>query len=235
MNSTSENSYGARIGNAEKLATAITSFGNYQAQKPEFSIPLFAVSIANIKSQNKTVASSKQTYSLAVDNRKQLFETSNNSVKKVLSPINATVKVSFGRTAKEALDVAAIIAKIRGANAKTNKSTTPDKATVSQSYQSYSSKTQFFSDLLTYLTNFGTDYNPSNNEIVLSELTNLHTTASAANNKVIDTFTQFAQFNETRINSYNTLSQTAIRIKDNVKAQYGNNSKQYNLVKGLKI
>jgi hypothetical protein len=235
MKSTSESSYGARIGNAEKLVTAINSFGNYQPQKPEFGIDPFTATIADIKSQNNNVAVSKQTYSLAVDNRKQLFELSNTSIQKLLSPINAAVKVSFGRTAKEATDIASIIAKIRGANAKHKSTTTPEQATVSQSYQSYSSKTQFFADLIANLTNFGTNYNPSNEDIILSELTTLHVNASAANNQVMDSFTQFVQINETRISNYTSLSQTAIRIKDSIKAQYGNNSPQYKLVKGLNI
>ncbi|WP_395057923.1 hypothetical protein [Flavobacterium sp.] len=233
MKSTSENSYGARIGNAEKLATALQTFVNYQPQKPEFSFNEFNNFITQIKNLNNTVATKKQTYSLSVESRKQLFEKSDYSIQKILSPINATVKASFGKQAKEATDVASIIAKIRGAN--TKPTTTTDQASVSQSYQSYSSKTQFFADLITNLTNFGVNYNPSNNQLLVTNLDAIHTNATAANNQVMDSYSQLKQNNDTRISSYNQLSQIAIRIKDSIKSQYGNQSSEYNLVKGLKI
>jgi hypothetical protein len=235
MKSTSETSYGARIGNADKLLTAINSFGDYQPQKPELSIADFSDKIDKIKSKNTTVASNKQSYSLAVDNRKQLFTKDQFSITKLLSPINATVKTSFGRNSKEATDVASIIAKIRGANTKSSTKATTDQASVSQSYQSYSSKTQFFADLLAYLNNFGADYNPSNAKTTLVELTSLHTNSSAANSNVMNTFSIFVTNNDNRIVAYKDLSQVALRIKDNVRAQYGNDSTQYKLIKGLVI
>ena len=235
MSSNSEVSYGARIGNAEKLVAALQNFNNYTPIKPEYSITAYNDLITAIKSQNNDVASKKQSYSLAIDNRKKVYELNANSIKNILSPINAAVKVSYGRTAKEATDVASIIAKIRGANIKSKKTANPDEATVSQSYQSFNSKAQFFADLIANLTNFGTDYSPANSGITITELNNRYNDAITANNDVMNNFTQFVQNNKVRIESYNTLSQTAIRIKDSIKAQYGNNSTEYNLVKGLKI
>ena len=127
MRSTSETSYGARVGNAEKLVAALQNFNGYQAIKPEYSINSYTDLINATKAQNTTVAGKKQSYSLAVDNRIQIFEKRELAIDKVLSAINGTVKVSFGRTSKEATDVAAIIAKIRGANIRKSKSTNPDE------------------------------------------------------------------------------------------------------------
>ncbi len=235
MKSTSEVSYGARIGNAEKLVIALQNFSNYQPVKSEFSIASFNNLIVDIKAKNNLVAEKKQNYSLAVENRKQIFETGPNSIGKRLSPINGAVKVSFGRTAKESTDIASIIAKIRGANNKTKKTATPEEASVSQSYQSYNSKAQFFSDLIVNLTNLSANYTPSNQLINISELNTLYNQAISANGEVMNSFTQFSQTNKNRIADYLTLSQTAIRIKDGIKAQYGNNSTEYKLIKGLKI
>jgi hypothetical protein len=233
MKSNSETSYGARIGNAEKLVTTLLSFPNYLPQKPEFSIQNLRTSIDALKVQNNGIATKKQSYSLAVETRKKIFEKDDVSIKKVISSINGTVKASFGKTAKEATDVASIIAKIRGANIKTSKK--EDEKTVSQSYQSFSSKTQFFSDLVVYIQNFGADYNPSNVNVQLNTLTTLLADATAANNQVMDSFSVFRQNNDIRLNDYYNLSQLAIRIKDNIKAQYGNQSSEYILVKSLKI
>ncbi|MGL2963121.1 hypothetical protein ACSVH2_04785 [Flavobacterium sp. RSB2_4_14] len=235
MSSNSETSYGARIGNAEKLVAAVLNYNGYIPVKPEYSVTAYSALIAEIKNQNNTIATNKQSYSLAVDNRKKIFEVSNTSIDKLLSPINAAVKVIYGRTAKESTDVASIIAKIRGANIKKNKSANPDEETVSQSYQSYNSKAQFFSDLVINLTNYGNNYTPANNDLTTDNLTNIYNSAIAANAEVMNTFTQFAQNNKTRNDKYYELSQTAIRIKDSIKSQYGVKSTEYLLIKGLKI
>lgn len=235
MSSNSETSYGARIGNAEKLVAALQNFNSYLPIKPEYSINSYTDLIYNTKAYNNTVASDKQNYSLAIDNRIQVFEKGNAAISKVLSPINGAVKVAFGRTSKEASDVAFIIAKIRGANRKIIKPSKPNEETVSQSYQSYNSRAQYFSDMIVSLTNFGTNYVPANPAINIAGLNTIYTNAIAANTAVMDTFTKFAQSNTIRLDAYYQLSQTAIRIKDSVKAQYGFNSTEYKLIKGLKI
>lgn len=235
MKSNSETSYGARIGNAEKLVATVQNFNGYVAIKPVYSSAAYSVLIAEIKNQNFAVATKKQDYSLAVTNRKLIFETSDTSIKKLLSPINGAVKVIFGKTAKESTDIAAIIAKIRGANGRKSKTKKEDEESVSQSYQSYNSKAQFFIDLIAYLTNFGVDYAPANNNVTILNLNKVYNDAIDANNKVRDSFTKFIKVNESRIASYNQLAQNAQGIKDSIKSQYGYNSVEYNLIKGLKI
>jgi len=235
MSSNSETSYGARIGNAEKLIAALLNYNGYVAVKPEYSTTAYSALIADIKNQNNTVATNKQSYSLAVDNRKKIFDVNTDSIDKLLSPINGAIKVIYGRNGKEAKEVASIIAKIRGANIKKNKSATPNEETVSQSYQSFNSRAQFFSDLIVNITNFGNNYVPANNNLTTANLTAIYKDAIDANAEVMNTFTQFIQNNNNRIDKYYELSQTAIRIKDSVKSQYGINSPEYQLIKGLKI
>lgn len=235
MRSHSETSYGARIGNAETLVAALQNFSNYQPIKPEYSIDSYTDLINTTKGFNNTVASKRQFYSLAVENRIQIFQKGDLAIKKILSPINGAVKASFGRKSKEATNVAAIIAKLRGANIGVGTASTPKEEKVSQSYQSYNSKTQFFADLVVNLTNFGVNYSPANEALKIAGLNNIYTSAVAANNEVMNTFTQFAKDNATRIDSYYLVSQVAIGIKDAVKAQYGNTSTEYRLIKGLKI
>jgi hypothetical protein len=233
MKSSTENSYGARIGNAESLVTALQGFNNYQSPKPELSIEGFRSLIDNIKNQNTQIAVSKQNYSLAVEARVKIFEKDQYSVSRILSPINATVKVSFGKEAKEATDVAGIISKIRGSNMRTIKNT--DGNFVSQSHQSFNSKVQFLADLIANLSNFGANYAPSKSELALESLGVLYQNAVIANNVVMEMYSQFIQKNDIRVNAYDVMSKTATMIKENVKAQYGFNSSEYNLVKKLKI
>jgi hypothetical protein len=235
MKSNSEKSFGARIGNAEKLVTALQNFSDYQALKPEYSITEYSNFITNIKAQNDVVATKKKTFSLSIDHRHQIFNTGNNAIKKVLSPINGVVKVIYGKNAKESKDIAAIIAKLRGANGRKRKTQKLEVETISQSYQSYNSRVQFFEDLIVYLTNFGGDYAPVNEVISIAKLTNIYNSAIEANNQVMDSLTKFVQVNDARIVSYAQLSITAQSIKDSIKSQYGYNSVEYNIIKGLKI
>lgn len=233
MKSTTEKSFGARIGKAENLVTALQGFNGYQPVKPELSASGLSTLILGIKSQNNQIAISKQNYSLAIEHRMQIFEKGSFSLHKILSPINATVKVIFGKEAKESLDIAGIIAKIRGANIKTLKDSVG--SLVSQSHQSYHSKIQYFADLIANLSNLGAAYVPFRTEVSLVNLKALQLQAVQANTGVMETYTVFAQQNEVRISAYSTLSKTATLIKESIKAQYGFNSVEYGLVKKLRI
>lgn len=235
MSSNSEASYGARIGNAEKLVSAVQTFVGYIPVKPEYSISSYTTVIDDIKIFNNDVATKKQNYSLVIDDRHQIFQKGQFSIEKILSPINTTVKAFYGKTSKEATDIAAIIAKIRGGNIKKSTKKDPDKDTVSQSYQSYNSKVQYFADLIAYLTNLGINYDPVNPAIKLAALNIIYANGIASNSEVMQKYSEFAQSNTIRMNSYIVLSQNAIRIKDAIKAQYGFNSTEYKLIKGLKI
>lgn len=53
MSSNSETSYGARIGNAEKLVAALLNYNGYVAVKPEYRTTSYSALIAAIKNQNK--------------------------------------------------------------------------------------------------------------------------------------------------------------------------------------
>ena len=233
MSSNTERGYGARIGNAEKLVRALESFNNYQTTKPELSIPGMNEQIALIKNLNTQVASTKQVYSLAVENRLQILEKNPDSIKKMLSPINASVKAFFGKEAKQSLDVASIIKKMRGKNIV--KSINSEENTISQSYQSYHSKTQFFADLIVNVSAFDNDYNPINPKLSVTSLKALYDNAVSANKYVVYCHTQFVLTNEKRIKAYELLSLNAIRAKESVKAQYGTQSVEYRLVKSLCI
>ncbi|MDN3676857.1 hypothetical protein QWY90_05985 [Flavobacterium paronense] len=217
------------------MVAALLTFRDYQPIKPEYSISSFTDLINTTKGFNNTVAGNKQAYSLAVENRIQVFDKGQYSIDKVLSPVNGTVKVIYGRISKEARDVAGIISKIRGANNRKKVNVKSDQAIVSQSYQSYNSKAQFFADMIVNLTNFGTNYQPTQGEVKIAALNDLYTIAVGANNLVMNSFSNFVQTNATRIDSYYALSQMAVSIKDSVKAQYGFGSPEYQLIKGLKV
>lgn len=230
----SENTYGARLLNSEKLMTTINSYTNYQAPLPELETAHLQAKIIALKAENNSVAVKKQNYSLAVDFRQGLFKKNENSIQNLLSPINGVIKAVYGRRSKEATDIATIISKIRSGNG-TIKKTNPDDQSVSQSHLSFGSKIQYFSDLIANLENLGNGYNPINLAITLQNLNTLRDNASVSNQQLTNAYTEFKQSNTLRIQKYEEISHLCLRFKDNIKAQYGNASVEYKLVKGLKI
>jgi hypothetical protein len=80
-----------------------------------------------------------------------------------------------------------------------------------------------------------TDYNPINPKLSVTSLRTLYDTAVTANKNVVYSHAQFVLINEKRIKTYDLLSQNAFRVKESVKAQYGNQSVEYRLIKSLFI
>jgi len=228
-----ERTFGSKLLNSETLLTAISSFRDYEANIPDLEPANLERHITAIKPANSEIAICKQNYSLSVDIRQGLFITNPKSIQKLLSPINATVKAIYGRNAKQSTDVAAIISKIRGDNNKIKKN--PDDQSVSQSHRSFGSKIQYFGDTISNLKNFGSRYDPSNQDITVESLNHLHSQATDSNQAVANDYAIFKQKNAIRIEKYAELSALCQRIKDSIKSQYGNSSSQYLLIKGLKI
>jgi len=234
MASTSEVTFGSKLQNAEKLLTHLQSFKAYTPPISEQSPANLQTLIAGIKQQNNTTARSAQGYSAAVDNRQKLFQKDNDSLVKIMSPIAATVRSAFGKSAKEATDIAGMVTRIRGKKLKKS-GKSPDAESVSQSELSYGSITQTFSDMIATLENYGPGYKPANDSIKLDVLNSKLLQLTAANTGVTAAYGALKQTRDDRIALYKTLATLAQRIKDAVRSQYGNTSTEYVLVKGLKV
>jgi DNA topoisomerase VI subunit B len=164
MASTSEKTFGSRLQNAEKVLTNLTAFSGYNPPTAEQSISNYETLITTIKTQNNEAASKIQAYSAAVDNRQKLFQKNSDSLNKIMTPIAAAIRSSYGKTSKEATDIAAMVTKVRGLNVKKD-TKDPNATTVSQSERSYGSMTQTFADMIATLENYGANYNAANSDV----------------------------------------------------------------------
>ena len=81
----------------------------------------------------------------------------------------------------------------------------------------------------------GAAYKLANGSIKIEKLKDLQIQATENNNNVVAAYSVLSPKQDSRLNSYNMLSQKATKNKDFVKSQYGLNSSEYKLVKGLKI
>lgn len=234
MASNSELTFGSRLTNAETLVTHLQSFKDYVAQTPDQAVANVQAVITNIKTQNTTTAGDKQDFSSAVDLRQKLFQKDQDSLIKLLSPIGSAVRSAFGKTSKEAANIAALITKIRGVKVK-KEPKEPTEETVSQSERSFGSITQTFSDIIATVQKFGSNYNPANEKVKLPALTDKLAQLTTANTNVPLAYGKLKQSRDDRNELYKNLTDITQRIKDAVKSQYTLNSTEYALIKGLKI
>jgi len=233
MSSTSERSFGSRLENARKLKTNLQSFQNYQPASGEFSIDDLNTTIQSIESINPQVASALIEYRQSVADRRIVYATSPSSIKKIITPINAFTRAKFGKDAASYIALNTLVIKIRGTQLKAKNAT--DKTTYSVSQQSYGSILLNFQNIISNLESLGIEYNPANSTITINKLIELKNQAIQNNNTVVEKYSQLSPKQDSRVERYNQLSQKATRIKDFVKSQYGINSSEYNLIKGLKI
>ena len=185
-------------------------------------------------STNTEVATKIQTYSMTIDAKQKIFLKAPNSISKIVTPVIANVRSIFGKNATETQNITNYITKIRGIKV-ARSSTTENSQTVSQSERSYGTLLQTFSDLITTLATFGANYSPANAECSVTELTQKRDLATQINTKSIQDFGALKIARESRTAKYEQLSQLCQRFKETVKAQYGTQSVEYKLVKGLKI
>jgi hypothetical protein len=104
---------------------------------------------------------------------------------------------------------------------------------ISNTEKSYGSQLQNFASINELLTQFGDNYTPANNKIVLENLRTQFEQAKAINNEVILKYGAFKPTIAKRQNIFKTLLDTALRIKEAVKSQYGTDSPEYKLIRGL--
>ena len=234
MASISENSFGKRLDNAQALATHIQSFGNYTELNAELSVSNLNSKVQELLNNNAEVASKLQSYSMVVDAKQKIFTKESNSIAKIVTPVIANVRSIFGKNSKEAVNIANLVTKIRGIKvAKPSVGATTEN--VSQSERSYGTILQTFSDLIVTLETFGGNYSPANSECSATNLKQKRDLATQINTNSIQEYGQLKIVRESRIVKYDGLSKLCQRLKETVKAQYGTQSTEYKLVKGLKI
>ena len=234
MASTSEITFGTRIANAQAISTHVKSFTLYQPPTASTSIASYDELIVGMKAENNSVATKKHAYTLAVDVRQKHFVKEPTSIGKILSPIVAAVRAKMGKSSKEVAEITALMVKIRGEKVK--KAKEGDTAdTVSQSQRSYGSVTQKFSDIVSTLSALGDNYAAVNPNLQLPALLAKVADITTANNSVTTTYGELKTSVDTRTHKYADLSERTQRIKEAVKSQYGVNSIEYRLIKGLSV
>lgn len=238
MSSTTEKSFGARLRKAQDLATYITGFTGYAPPRAQETPANFQAFLSTIIATNSLAANSHQQYKVAIDNRHNAIKGSTTSITKLLPQIKGIVEAQYGRKSTEANSVNAIIKTMRtnkviktAASSSDVISATAEKS-FSQSQQSYGSQTQYFNDLVNTLSQLS-GYNPSNNALKVANLNTFSSSITTLNNTVAQKLQPLKSARAMRISQFADLRDRTQRIKQYVKSQYGINSNEYQLIKGL--
>ncbi len=235
MASISERTFGSRLLKAQDMATYIAGFVGYAPPRPQESVVNFDLLIGEVITANTDETAKETAYTTAVSNRHNAFRTNPNCVYKLLALINGAVSSQYGRKHSKTVQISALIRKLRtGKLIKVPASATAPAYLLSQSEQSYGSITQAFNDIITTLTVFG-DFAPSNVNLQIATLQTFSASLTTLNIVVPETRSKLKTARDKRLALYTELSDRATRIKEYVKSNYGTQSPEYALVKGLKI
>ena len=237
MSSTSEQTFTARLRRAQDLAQYIAKFENYKPPRAEETVDSFGALVAEIATFNDRETTHEQAYKFAVSRRTEAFRGNDSSIIKILPKIAGAVQSQYGKKSRELKTVTAIISRMR--DAKVYKTPAdPDTNTaaseVSKSALSYGSVFGAFNELIANLCGFS-GYNPSNGDLQIKALQAKTAEINTMNNDVARTFQELKAARTRRNELYTDLQDRVQRIKAYVKSEYGVNSEEFKLIKGLKI
>lgn len=234
MNSKSRASFSSRLTEGEKLIQYLNTFPNFTPGDEALTAAAFQTQTDALRTVQETHTTKHFDYSKAAFDRRKFFDGESNSISKLLPPIGANIRGKLGRDSQQYHDIRALVLKIRGQK-RIVVSENSKEETISRCEKSFGSQLIYFGDIITLLTRFGTDYAPMNGKIKIASLEQLLLNATSATESVSKKLAQYKPWITARHNGFRQLSATANRIKDMVLSQYGFDSPEYNLVKGLII
>lgn len=235
MASTVENSFGARLARAQKMLGCISTFQNFTPPRYEETPGGLSDLINQIIALNQEETSLEQQYNLMVKTRENLFYEDANCITKLLAMIRGSVEAQYGKESIEFKQVDAGVRRLR-TKGPTIKAATADmpESKVSQSERSYGSLTQYFSDLVTILSQLP-GFNSSNPVLQLSNLQSLVAQANQLTLEVAMRRQSLTNCRDRRRNAYKELKSRGSRIKAYTKSNYGLSSSEYKQIKGIAL
>jgi hypothetical protein len=237
MASQSEKSFGARLRKFQDAVQYAQNWEGYNPPRPQESIAELTQLVEKVITENQNETTSFAGYSEAVLTRKYLFTTRPGSIDKILVNIRGAVVAQYGKRTPQEKAIAALITTMRktGIIKPPADPANPDAAKgVSQSEQSFGSKTQYFSDIVTTIATMA-DYTTSNPDLALSALQARVQQLHNANNAVADHLQLLRNSRTLRTANYNDLADRMTRMKAYTKSQYGIRSAEYKALMSLGI
>ena len=239
MYSNSERSFGVRLQRGTELHSHISAFTGYNPPRTEEQPAEFATLLFNITNTNHNETTLESQYHMAVLLRADAFKGKGNdtSLFKLITKIRGAVLAQYGEDSSEMSVIMPIIRKMRNytlVKPPKNPASPDAEEKISQSAQSYGSVCQFARDIISALMTF-TGYNPTNVDITITGLTSRALLIKGYNDEVVRLYRELRTTRLQRLELYAELLDRAKRIKAYVRAEYGIDSDEYTLIKGLQF
>ena len=237
MASSSERSFGARLGKGQDIVQYSKGWENYAPPRHNESVEGMETFIQEVIEANRLQTASQQNYNTAVVLRQKHFTKEITSIDKMLSPIRGSVEANFGKKSIEAKYIGTIIKQMRKTKAvklPANPSSPDEERTMSQSHRSYGSLTKYFQDIVISIVNMP-GYVSSNPALTVEGLQQKLAEVKESNNKAASTLQIMKAARHSRTNYYEEMAERVRRIKAYVKSQYGIKSTEYKSISGITI
>jgi hypothetical protein len=236
--STSESGDAINIANFKKLIDTCTSFGaDYDPSNDDLTLPNMTTRWKNDDGKEKGYISLVQGTRTPVNDRKDLFTPLDPLVTRSMGELDST------KASPHMKDLARTIADdIRGMNVKSQKKESPDAATeldtVSQSHQSFVSKTKNFYSFIELLITIP-EYKPKKADLTTASLMDYYTQLDDANNGIASALmgakNAGIELNELLYAPETGMVDVALMCKNYVKGLYGASDPRFKMVNGIKF
>lgn len=233
MASTSENTFGMRIKNAEDTMLILNSMADFKPLVPEDTPAEVSKLINELKTVDQAEAVALQNFSVNAATRKNLILTDATSLKKMVSPIRSYLQAMYGKADQQFINLNKILNQITGFKPGQEKKN-PDEKSISTSQQSFASLTQVFSDLIATLQTLNPAYTPPNENITLAKLQEKFQVITQINSQGTVLLDALNTMRQKRNGLFEDLSTRLKRIKKSVQSQYGNSSAEYGKLRGYR-
>lgn len=232
MASNSETGHAVNVANFQSLINSATSMGaDYQPSDNALKLPALTAQHTACKAANDAVKNPLIAYNDEVSDRALLFKSLNGLVTQLLAMFNRT-KASL----QEKSYAKTIADKIRGEKNKPPK--VPGEDTHSTSQRSFVMRTDNFGTLITILAAEPT-YTPAETNLQVATLQTMKTNMESLNNSTdlaAKALKDVRTIRNTALYAEETgLVDTALAVKEYVKAAFGTKHQYYKNIKGLKF
>ena len=233
----SKKSFAARIHRAQQLSSYIKDFTGFDPPRTDESAVSYQALTDSISIANQSETALMKDYRLAVNERQNAFFGKSNSVQSLFIPIKDMIKAQYGANSIEVTILESIIRKMRSSKVSRTSSdpTNPEQVkSISQSEKSYGSLTKNFNDFITVISGFES-YKPSKDTLKLPSLQEMSEKLAKLNDTVSQKINQLRSVKADRLKMYDELRDRSLRIKSYVKAHYGVDSNEYNMIRLMRF
>lgn len=230
-----DTTFGARLRKAQEKIEYLNTISNYKPPKNDYTVESLQELANNILVVNSKINTLLLDYTLAVEERSNLFKKGEQSLEKRLTIIRNFIQAIYDKNSRHYQIVNDLIHKMRPvSNKKSSDELSEVEATVSKSQLSYGSLIANFQELVNVLKQYS-EYNPNNQLIKISELEILLEKLRDLSNRVSNNANLLRPVRNERQNLYNDLKVRFTRIKAYIRADFGIKSTEYVSLKDLKL